>query len=787
MAAAVRARDGVAALAAGRAASVSAVVLAPFGPLFVVDALDASYDILRSIPDRVVDELERAGVDTATVSAPARGGVLDELDRIRDAVVLRLFPEPHGADGVVPARWVDLACDWVLGELDAGERVRMRILSVEFDVGATDAAAAFHEARLARAWCDVVQGHPGDRIHTASLTFGRLPHVALAAGGPGAHAAGLLSRFDLLRDAARELAADVAYACIDIEPTFEGLALGLSPDGWRRQGGAAPNLVAGELVDECVPDAYPYQVLNPRHLERLGDVEEGELLEGGRVEYFVGTPADWLPSTGARYELQESGWELLAPCLVAEDAVAALVAVRAERAPSAAAPVAGSAPELDAVVLDGHPHPRRGTHLSILELASWLAREPHGDEPAAVSPVVATFLRWWASGLDDVSRQRLKEWAPALVGTSGDRRADRARSWVAVEWLVKVQAPTWLELAGMADTARDVRSLGSLHENLDLVRAVDLLGSAVTLASRRAELTAAIDDAGDDDTPAEQLAWEAWEQAAEVSGWAAASEAATHGAPSELTYATDLRVIESSRDARARDDNDAAGVSVGDSAWATALRAISDEAWDQAWAAADRAAKELAGIRVRDHIRRVVTSFGTRSTTGGAAAPTVEQAEQALDDSERWARESLADAALRGGAPTGGEHPWDAARQAARSSPRGSTWALVIDEARRAVGEDAWAQAMADARAATDAILRDASDLVGRSVAAAVAREAASASARTAAARAVAVARANGADDDAAAKAAVEALAPAVDALRDDAFSLLARLIDPRSTRSPGS
>ena len=233
------------------------------------------------------------------------------------------------------------------------------------------------------------------------------------------------------------------------------------------------------------------------------------------------------------------------------------------------------------------------------------------------------------------------------------------------------------------------------------------------------------DDAVARGVPDEEIAWKAWERVTETTGYVAASEAATHGAPAELTYATDLRVIECSRDPRVRDELQAARQSVGDTTWTTALHAIADDAWEQAWRAADRAARELSGFTIRVEMGRIAKTVLARG----------EDPETALETADRAARDSLTRAALAGGAFTD-EHPWDAARNAARASEGGKEWAIVSDETRRAIGEDAWAQAMADAGDVASALLTDTPDTVARVVVAAVAREASSAAARGVALRA---------------------------------------------------
>jgi hypothetical protein len=759
------------------APTVSSVVNAPNGPLFLVEHLPQDHDLLAAIPDVVVRRLEKAGLEHGTLEVPARGGPLDRLDATPNAAVLRLFPQPRGSATTLPPDWLDIACEWVVGDTDDHDRARVRVLGVEFDIAASDVPVVVHDCGLAKAWCDAVNGELDDRIRVASITFGRLPHLALAAGGPNVDRHGLVARFRLLQEVARELAADVAYGCIDFERTFEGLPLGLSPAGWQTQGGASPNVVARELVDEHVPDAYPYQVLGPRHLRRLGDLAgAAESLGDGRVEVTIDEPRLWVPGGPERDDVQAQGWELLGPCLVLEEEVDDLIAGRSRSTGSEI--VAGVEPEaldtipdLDDIVLERSAHARRGMRLTLLELASWLNHEPHSDAPASVSPVIASYARWLAAGFDDVDRQALKSIASRLIGTApADPAEERARQWMATEWLVRVQAPAWLRAAGLLEAAERLEGLGSLTNDLDLVRAVDILGTAITIASRRIDITASIvtDDDRGGRVPDEEIVWGAWERVTETTGYVAASEAATFGAPAELTYATDLRVIECSRDPRVRDELDRARQSIGDTAWTTALHAVADEAWEQGWRAADLAARELSGFTARVEMGRIAKTMLGRDGT---------DPETALEEADQAARDSLTRAALSGGVAES-EHPWDAARNAARMSSGGKEWSIVSDETRRAVGEDAWAQAMADARAVVTDLLRDAPHTVARVVVAAVAREASSAAARGVALRAAAVGRAQGGGHDDAEAAAHEALQRIAIGLQAEALTLLDRMVD---------
>lgn len=783
-------------------AEVSQVVPAPGGPLVLVEHLDAAPEELDRVPGLLARRLEDAGVTEATVVVPDLGGRLDVLDRTPGCVVLRLFPMP--AEGAaVPPDWLDVALEWIVGDLGADDPVVARILGVEQEVPAPAAATLLHECGVARAWCDLVNGDPADRLRTVSLTFGRLPHLALAAGGPGLDAAGLVARFELLQDVARELAADVAYACLDIEPTFEGLALGLPVDGWRARGGAAPNRVAALVGDLVVPDAFPWQVLGPGHLARFDaagvEPPPHEQLGDGRVEVSLGEPAEWLPRSSTRVDAQEDALSWLTPVLVDADELGELEASRplptarrpfhggarpsaSASAAAAPAPEPQGLPDIDAVVLRPGPSPRRSSRLSPLELAAWFAHEPHSDHPASVSPVLAAFVRWWAAGLEGDDLQRLKPLVQCMVDTAGDPDADRARRWVALDWLVRRQATGWLRLAGMGEAAERLTAVGPLTEERELATALDVLGGAITLAGRRLEITTSLvggdhPDGDLHDEPDEALAWETWEAVTEPTAWVAASEAATHGAPGEVAYATDLRVIECSRDPRARDTLEASGATVASTAWKTALHALADEVWERAWRAADRAAREASGLTIRVEMGRVAKTTLARPGWAGASQRE-ELPEVALEQAEAAARDTLMRAALRAGDPDHeGDNPWDAARNAARSSPGGATWSVVIDESRRAVGEAAWAQSMADAGVVVDDLLSDAPDVIARAVTAAVAREACSAAARGVAYRAAAVARAHGADDQGAEEAARQSLAACTAELQVSAFELLDHLI----------
>jgi hypothetical protein len=128
-----------------------------------------------------------------------------------------------------------------------------------------------------------------------------------------------------------------------------------------------------------------------------------------------------------------------------------------------------------------------GTHASpeegrcAMEWVSYLAGEPHGDEPACVSPVLRAFCTSLNDGLEDIPRQRLRLYLPRMIGTSGDG-LDNRRGWMAMDWLIRAHTSTWLEAAGLADAGERLRSLGVVSGVGDLTGALVELRFARQLA-----------------------------------------------------------------------------------------------------------------------------------------------------------------------------------------------------------------------------------------------------------------------------------------------------------------
>ena len=115
-----------------------------------------------------------------------------------------------------------------------------------------------------------------------------------------------------------------------------------------------------------------------------------------------------------------------------------------------------------AIPLGSGKHESPDDGMCVMEMASYLAREPWNDAPACVSPVIAAFCRSWNDAMNDEDRQRLKPYAFRVIWTNTGPADDETRAWLATDWLVRVQAPAWLRLAKLDDHARALESLARI-------------------------------------------------------------------------------------------------------------------------------------------------------------------------------------------------------------------------------------------------------------------------------------------------------------------------------------
>ncbi|MGZ4297407.1 MAG: hypothetical protein ACXVE4_09310 [Solirubrobacteraceae bacterium] len=223
-----------------------------------------------------------------------------------------------------------------------------------------------------------------------------------------------------------------------------------------------------------------------------------------------------------------------------------------------------------------------GTHASAqdgrcaMEWVSYLAGEPHSDQPACVSPVLRAMCIALNDGLDQEPRQRLRPYLTRTIGTADDG-LDATRGWMAMDWLTRVYTPAWLRLAGLADSAERLEGAAEVADTGSLRQALDRLEDARREA--RAERTRTFR------TPL-------------PTGWAAALAAGMTG-------------------------REAAWACAGAAAWAAARIGIGDIVGDRARAAARAAAGDAAAIAVR-HSREAARRTWARSAAQAALEPTLE-------------------------------------------------------------------------------------------------------------------------------------------------------------------
>ena len=134
--------------------------------------------------------------------------------------------------------------------------------------------------------------------------------------------------------------------------------------------------------------------------------------------------------------------------------------------------------DIESVVLAIGAHKNAEEGMCVMELASYIAREPWNDHPECVSPVIAAFMRSWNDSLDDETRQKLKPYAARVIGTAGDPAKDEQRAWMAVDWLARTELPAWLEMAGLTEHAAAVRAIIAIADPASASAAQPTLNAA---------------------------------------------------------------------------------------------------------------------------------------------------------------------------------------------------------------------------------------------------------------------------------------------------------------------
>lgn len=214
--------------------------------------------------------------------------------------------------------------------------------------------------------------------------------------------------------------------------------------------------------------------------------------------------------------------------------------------------------QLDTIKLDKGSHKDFESGHCAMEVVSWLAGMGFTAAPECASRVLTSFT----IGLNDTwggtDRQRLVPFLPRMVGTAGDGK-DEARSFMALDWLIRTYTPAFLDLVNLSAEAQALRDLRRI---VDLASA-EAAGPVVRSGRDKAYAAGAAERAA-----AVAAAWAAAGAAARDAGdaaWAAAGAAAGAAARAAgaAAVAAAVAAARAAAGAAARD----AGAAAGAAAW----------------------------------------------------------------------------------------------------------------------------------------------------------------------------------------------------------------------------
>ena len=166
-----------------------------------------------------------------------------------------------------------------------------------------------------------------------------------------------------------------------------------------------------------------------------------------------------------------------------------------------------------------------GTHATpdmsrcAMEWVSYLAGESHSDDPACVSPVLRAYCTSLNDSLEDGPRQALRRYLARTIGTADDG-LDEARSWMALDWLIRTYAPTWLTASELTQPAYELTEVAAVTDESSL------RGALVVLRVARRDARAAWSSALGAARPAAWTPWAAGRAAAREAAWSSAGAAA---------------------------------------------------------------------------------------------------------------------------------------------------------------------------------------------------------------------------------------------------------------------
>jgi len=148
--------------------------------------------------------------------------------------------------------------------------------------------------------------------------------------------------------------------------------------------------------------------------------------------------------------------------------------------------------DLNTITFAHGAHTPTSGEMCVMEAAAYIAGEPWSDHPQCVSPVIATFCRYWNDSLREPPRSELlRPLLPLVIGTRTTDADEVTRAWLATDWLVRVQAPAWMDLTpSLRVRAAELRGLAPLTCNKIAVASMSVLSAAESAAYSAARLAA---------------------------------------------------------------------------------------------------------------------------------------------------------------------------------------------------------------------------------------------------------------------------------------------------------
>lgn len=231
--------------------------------------------------------------------------------------------------------------------------------------------------------------------------------------------------------------------------------------------------------------------------------------------------------------------------------------------------------------------------MCVMEAVALVAGEAWGDHPRCASAVIGALLRALNDAGPEDARQALKAVVPWVIGTSASDADELTRSWMILDWHVRIVPSAWLELAGRTTESEALIGVGEVCNPTTLSLLLAALPAARTAARASYQAVAA------------EALNSSWEHAIAAVGADPGEplivEARGRSGAGPVGVATDVAVQAVPVRARWEPDRAAAWRAVWDAAWAAASavaaaapRAVVQiQAATGAWGAGWDAARDL--------------------------------------------------------------------------------------------------------------------------------------------------------------------------------------------------